>query len=221
MRDDQTNENSRSYISPKIVKKILETDQYWRESLDTLNHYFDDWANKGQPVSVRGRPEAIIVLKFCRIILDLAYTAEIDDQGVKAIRLNLDRAINKFSELDVLLINHLPTEVYQRLQRFLDGESEVLENPAPDELDLLLQQMRIKGLSNQEIFREIGREMNRKKKTYDKGQILIRWTDDTKKTLVWKNKNREKTIHRHTIENRLSKLKKTFPISKMGNPSGK
>lgn len=221
MRDDQTNENSRSYISPKIVKKILETDQYWRESLDTLNHYFDDWANKGQPVSVRGRPEAIIVLKFCRIILDLAYTAEIDDQGVKAIRLNLDRAINKFSELDVLLINHLPTEVYQRLQRFLDGESEVLENPPPDELDLLLQQMRIKGLSNQEIFREIGREMNRKKKTYDKGQILIRWTDDTKKTLVWKNKNREKTIHRHTIENRLSKLKKTFPISKMGNPSGK
>ena len=46
----------------------------------------------------------------------------------------------------------------------MDGESEVLENPTLDDLNLLLQQMRIKGLSNQEIFIEIGREMNRKKK---------------------------------------------------------
>ena len=95
------------------------------------------------------------------------------------------------------------------------------ENHTLDGLDLLLQQMRSRGLNTQEIFREIGREMNRKNKLYDKDQILMRWTDDTKKTLVWKNRNREKNISRHTIENRLSRLKKTFPISKMGNPSGK
>ena len=218
---DEIDENSGSYIHPKILKDLLKTDQYWRESLLTLDYYLNEWANKDQPLSVRRSVEANSVVEACHRILNLAGVPEIDDQGVKAIRIHLDRAISKFTELDKLLITHLPTEVYKRLQRFLDGESEVLENPTLDDLNLLLQQMRIKGLSNQEIFIEIGREMNRKKKTYDKGQILIRWTDDTKKTLVWKNKNREKTISRHTVENRLSNLKKTFPISKMGNPSGK
>ena len=170
---------------------------------------------------MRRSVEANSVVGTCHRILNLAGVLEIDDQGVKAIRIHLDRAINKFTELDKLLITHLPTEVYQRLQRFLDGKSEVPENHTLDGLDLLLQQMRSRGLNNQEIFREIGREMNRKNKLYDKDQILMRWTDDTKKTLVWKNRNREKNISRHTIENRLSRLKKTFPISKMGNPSGK
>ena len=135
---------------------------------------------------MRRSVEANSVVGTCHRILNLAGVPEIDDQGVKAIRIHLDRAINKFTELDKLLITHLPTEVYQRLQRFLDGESEVLENPTLDDLNLLLQQMRIKGLSNQEIFREIGREMNRQNKLYDKDQILMCWTDDTKKHLSGK-----------------------------------
>ena len=94
-------------------------------------------------------------METCHRILNLAGVSEIDDQGVKAIRLNLDRAINKFSELDVLLINHLPTEVYQRLQRFLDGKSEVLENPTLDDLNLLLQQMRSRGLNTEEILERL------------------------------------------------------------------
>ena len=184
--ENEINENSGSYIHPKIVKDLLKTDQYWREFLLALDYYLNEWANKDQPLSVRRSVVANSVVETCHRILNLAGVPEIDDQGVKAIRIHLDRAINKFTELDKLLITHLPTEVYQRLQRFLDGESEVLENPALDDLNLLLQQMRIKGLSNQEIFQEIGREMNRKKKTYDKGQILICWTDDTKKHLSGK-----------------------------------
>ena len=219
--ENEINENSGSYIHPKIVKELLKTDQFWREFLLALDYYLNEWANKDQPLSVRRSVEANSVVGTCHRILNLAGVPEIDDQGVKAIRIHLDRAINKFTELDKLLITHLPTQVYQRLQRFLDGKSEVPENHTLDGLDLLLQQMRSRGLNNQEIFREIGREMNRKNKLYDKDQILMRWTDDTKKTLVWRNRGREKNISRHTIENRLSRLKKTFPISKMGNPSGK
>ena len=135
--ENEINENSGSYIHPKIVKELLKTDQFWREFLLALDYYLNEWANKDQPLSVRGSVEANSVVGTCHRILNLAGVPEIDDQGVKAIRIHLDRAINKFTELDKLLITHLPTQVYQRLQRFLDGKSEVPENHTLDGLDLL------------------------------------------------------------------------------------
>ena len=43
---DEIDENSGSYIHPKIVKELLKTDQYWRESLLTLDYYLNEWAKK-------------------------------------------------------------------------------------------------------------------------------------------------------------------------------
>ena len=61
------------------------------------------------------------------------------------------------------------------------------------------------------IWIELDREAMRRKRIYDKEEILLNFRDDKKDTLLWNSgsgKKKQSALGKNTLQNRISKLRK-------------
>ena len=62
-----------------------------------------------------------------------------------------------------------------------------------------------------QVWNELGREVMRRKRVYDKEEILFNYRDDKKDTLLWnsgRGKNKQSSLGLNTLRNRITELRK-------------
>ena len=112
----------------------------------------------------------------------------------------------------------LPPEYSQNNQKTISDQTRKSERPQsfrPDALhnllikiykDLMKNPSEDKRPITQQIWYQLGRELERTNRKYDKEKILKKWVDDS--VLLWSEAKTMRRCSRNTMENRISMLKK-------------
>jgi len=112
----------------------------------------------------------------------------------------------------------LPPEYSQNNQKTISDQTRKSERPQsfrPDALhnllikiykDLMKNPSADKRPITQQIWYQLGRELERTNRKYDKEKILKKWVDDS--VLLWSEAKTMRRCSRNTMENRISMLKK-------------
>ena len=96
----------------------------------------------------------------------------------------------------------------------IDGKiNEKPSNKSLDQMNQLLIQIQKNnpGWTAGQVWNELGREVMRRKRIYDKEEILLNFRDDKKDTLLWnsgRGKNKQSSIGLNTLRNRITELRK-------------
>ena len=96
----------------------------------------------------------------------------------------------------------------------MDGKiNEKPSNKSLDQMNQLLIQIQKNnpGWTAGQVWNELGREVMRRKRIYDKEEILLNFRDDKKDTLLWnsgRGKNKQSSIGLNTLRNRITELRK-------------
>ena len=96
----------------------------------------------------------------------------------------------------------------------IDGKTnEKPSNKSLDQMNQLLIQIQKNnpGWTAGQVWNELGREVMRRKRIYDKEEILLNFRDDKKDTLLWnsgRGKNKQSSIGLNTLRNRITELRK-------------
>ena len=96
----------------------------------------------------------------------------------------------------------------------IDGKiNEKPSNKSLDQMNQLLIQIQKNNpeWTAGQVWNELGREVMRRKRIYDKEEILLNFRDDKKDTLLWnsgRGKNKQSSIGLNTLRNRITELRK-------------
>ena len=96
----------------------------------------------------------------------------------------------------------------------IDGKTnEKPSNKSLDQMNQLLIQIQKNnpGWTAGQVWNELGREVMRRKRIYDKEEILLNFRDDKKDTLLWnsgRGKNKQSSLGLNTLRNRITELRK-------------
>ena len=96
----------------------------------------------------------------------------------------------------------------------IDGKTnEKPSNKILDQMNQLLIQIQKNnpGWTAGQVWNELGREVMRRKRIYDKEEILLNFRDDEKDTLLWnsgRGKNKQSSLGLNTLRNRITELRK-------------
>ena len=96
----------------------------------------------------------------------------------------------------------------------IDGKTnEKPSNESLDQMDQLLIQIQKNNpeWTAGQVWNELGREAMRRKRIYDKEEILLNFRDDKKDTLLWnsgRGKNKQSSLGLNTLRNRITELRK-------------
>ena len=94
-----------------------------------------------------------------------------------------------------------------------DKTNEKPSNKILDKMDQLLIQIQKNNpeWTAGQVWNELGREVMRRKRIYDKEEILLNFRDDKKDTLLWnsgRGKNKQSSLGLNTLRNRITELRK-------------
>ena len=94
-----------------------------------------------------------------------------------------------------------------------DKTNEKPSNKILDKMDQLLIQIQKNKpeWTAGQVWNELGREVMRRKRVYDKEEILFNYRDDKKDTLLWnsgRGKKKQSPLGKNTLKNRMSNLRK-------------
>ena len=94
-----------------------------------------------------------------------------------------------------------------------DKTNEKPSNKILDQMDQLLIQIQKNNpeWTAGQVWNELGREVMRRKRRYDKEEILFNYRDDKKDTLLWnsgRGKNKQSSLGLNTLRNRITELRK-------------
>ena len=96
----------------------------------------------------------------------------------------------------------------------IDGKTnEKPSNKSLDQMNQLLIQIQKNNpeWTAGQVWNELGREVMRRKRVYDKEEILFNYRDDKKDTLLWnsgRGKNKQSSLGLNTLRNRITELRK-------------
>jgi len=121
----------------------------------------------------------------------------------------------KYGE-EALFIKKIEEEKPKLFPRSDPIDSKTNEKPSKkslDQMDRLLIQIQNNNpeWTAGQVWNELGREAMRRKRIYDKEEILLNFRDDKKDTLLWnsgRGKKKQSPLGKNTLKNRMSNLRK-------------
>ena len=108
----------------------------------------------------------------------------------------------------------MDTQIIDKLEDYMCRTQKEIDK---DNKDILTKKRLIQIQKNNpkwtagQFWNELGREVMRRKRIYDKEEILLNFRDDKKDTLLWnsgRGKNKQSSLGLNTLRNRITELRK-------------